>query len=65
MADQSKPGVVVAAMEGLVVVRDGKEPHRAVLIFSPLEWSAFLVVVRAGGGDPFAPLGPGGPPASP
>ncbi|TYB69689.1 DUF397 domain-containing protein [Nonomuraea sp. PA05] len=40
--------VEVAEVEGLVALRDSKEPDGPVLLYSRLEWEAFLAGVRAG-----------------
>jgi hypothetical protein len=42
--------VEVAAVDGVVAVRDSKDTGRPALVFSPCEWSAF--VAAAGGGVP-------------
>lgn len=31
-----------------VYVRDGKNPHGGILVFTPVDWSAFLGAARAG-----------------
>jgi hypothetical protein len=33
---------------GGAAVRDGKDPDGPVLVFTPVEWAAFLAGVRAG-----------------
>ncbi len=40
--------VEVAFAGDRVGVRDSKDPHGPVLIFSPGEWGAFLAGIRAG-----------------
>lgn len=44
--------VEVAFVDGQVAVRDSKDRHGHVLVFTQLEWSAFLGGVRAGEFDP-------------
>lgn len=34
--------------DGGVVLRDGKDPHGPRLVFTPLEWAAFVAGVLAG-----------------
>ena len=43
------PADLVAALPG-VAVRDSKDPHGPVLVFSPKEWSLFAAQIRAAGG---------------
>jgi Domain of unknown function (DUF397) len=40
--------VEVAALDSQVAMRDSKDPHGPVLLFSPTEWEAFLGGVRDG-----------------
>jgi len=40
--------VEVAFVEGVVTVRDAKDPYGAVLLFTPEEWAAFTAGVRDG-----------------
>jgi hypothetical protein len=44
--------VEVAFVDGQVVVRDSKNRHEHVLVFSQAEWAAFLGGVRGGEFDP-------------
>jgi hypothetical protein len=60
MSDPNPPGwrksarsganscVEVAFLDDRVAVRDSKQPHRAMLLFTPIEWQAFLNGVRDG-----------------
>jgi Domain of unknown function (DUF397) len=40
--------VEVAFVDGQVAVRDSKDPDGPVLVFTPVEWTAFLGGVRGG-----------------
>lgn len=40
--------VEVAFVDGVVAVRDSKDPDGAVLIFTPAEWDAFVGGARDG-----------------
>lgn len=40
--------VEVAFVDGVVAVRDSKDPDGAVLIFTPAEWDAFIGGARDG-----------------
>jgi Domain of unknown function (DUF397) len=40
--------VEVALVDGHVAVRDSKDRHGPVLVFTPVEWSAFLGGARNG-----------------
>jgi hypothetical protein len=40
--------VEVAFVDGQVAVRDSKDPNGPVLVFTPVEWTAFLGGVRGG-----------------
>jgi hypothetical protein len=40
--------VEVAVVEGNTAVRDSKHPQGAVLVFTPVEWQAFIAGVRDG-----------------
>ena len=44
--------VEVALVDGQAVVRDSKNRQEQVLVFTQLEWAAFLRGVRAGEFDP-------------
>lgn len=44
--------VEVAFVDGQAVVRDSKNRQEQVLVFTQLEWAAFLRGVRAGEFDP-------------
>jgi hypothetical protein len=39
---------IAANLPGLVAVRDSKNPHGPVLVFSPADWRAFAAMVKAG-----------------
>ena len=39
---------VATNLPGIVAVRDSKDPEGAVLVFTPGEWEAFMMGVRAG-----------------
>jgi hypothetical protein len=39
---------VAANLPGIVAVRDSKDPHGPVLMFTPAEWRAFIGGVRDG-----------------
>lgn len=41
----------VAVVEGMVAVRDSKDPHGPVLVFTPTEWAAFIGGVKDGEAD--------------
>jgi hypothetical protein len=43
--------VEVAALDGVVGVRDSKDRSGPVLAFAPADWRAFLTTVRAGHHD--------------
>lgn len=43
--------VEVAEAAGVVAVRDSKDPAGAALVFSPVDWAAFVGGVRMGGFD--------------
>jgi hypothetical protein len=38
----------VASMKGMIAVRDSKNPHGAILTYTPAEWSAFLDGAKKG-----------------
>jgi len=40
--------VEVAVKDGHVAVRDSKDPNGSVLMFTPVEWNAFIGGVRDG-----------------
>jgi hypothetical protein len=40
--------VEVAFVDGQIAVRDSKDPDGPVLVFTPVEWTAFLGGVRGG-----------------
>jgi Domain of unknown function (DUF397) len=40
--------VEVATLQGIVAVRDSKDPDGAALVFSPQEWQAFTTGVAGG-----------------
>jgi Domain of unknown function (DUF397) len=40
--------VEVATLQGIVAVRDSKDPEGAALVFSPQEWQAFTTGVAGG-----------------
>jgi Domain of unknown function (DUF397) len=42
--------VEVAGTDGVVAVRDSKDPGVGALAFSPAQWRAFVAAVKAGGG---------------
>jgi hypothetical protein len=44
--------VEVEFADGLVAVRDSKDPQGQALVFTPLEWQAFIDGVRDGQFDP-------------
>jgi hypothetical protein len=44
--------VEIAFVDGLVAVRDSTDPQGGALIFTPVEWQAFLDGVRDGQFDP-------------
>ena len=44
--------VEVATLEGVIAVRDSKNPTGHALIFTPAEWAAFLGGVHDGEFDP-------------
>jgi hypothetical protein len=44
--------VEVALVENTVMVRDSKRPEGPVLVFTPDEWTAFLVGAKGGEFDP-------------
>ncbi len=39
---------VAANLDGIVAVRDSKDPHGPKLIFAPAEWEAFTAGVKGG-----------------
>jgi hypothetical protein len=39
---------VAANLDGIVAVRDSKDPHGPALIFAPAEWEAFTTGVKGG-----------------
>jgi len=46
--------VEVARKDGLVAVRDSKDPGRGALSYTAAEWAAFIAGVKAGEFDDFA-----------
>lgn len=40
--------VEVAKLPGATAVRDSRQPDGSVLVFSTLEWSAFVAAIRNG-----------------
>ncbi len=38
--------VEVASVNGMIAIRDSKNPNGAVLFYTPVEWNAFLNGVR-------------------
>ncbi|GGL04861.1 hypothetical protein Sme01_64390 [Sphaerisporangium melleum] len=40
--------VEVAATEGHIAVRDSKDPHSPVLLYTELEWQAFIEGAKGG-----------------
>jgi hypothetical protein len=40
--------VEVAFVDGHIAVRDSKDQHGPILVFTPVEWRAFLGGARAG-----------------
>jgi Domain of unknown function (DUF397) len=40
--------VAIAFVDGLVAVRDSKDPQGQALVFTPVEWQAFIDGVRDG-----------------
>jgi hypothetical protein len=48
---QSNCVEVASNLPGAVAVRDSKDPHGPVLIFTPDEWAAFAAGVKAGNFD--------------
>ena len=45
---ESHTCIEIAALPGLAIVRDGKEPDGEVLAFAAPAWAAFLESVRRG-----------------
>ena len=50
---------VAPAAAGLIAVRDSKDPDGPVLLYTPLEWDAFLDGVKRGEFDDLLPGAPG------
>lgn len=48
---ESAQCIEVARIEGLVAIRDSKDPHGVVLTFTLAEWGAFVDGVRDGDFD--------------
>ncbi|GGM35674.1 hypothetical protein GCM10012275_03650 [Longimycelium tulufanense] len=46
--DDGTPGVEIAFVEDVVVMRDGKEPAGPVLVFTHAEWDAFVEGAKDG-----------------
>ena len=42
---------VAANLDGIVAVRDSKDPHGPALIFTPGEWQTFAAGVKSGNFD--------------
>jgi uncharacterized protein DUF397 len=42
---------VAANLDGIVAVRDSKDPHGPALIFTPGEWQTFAAEVKSGNFD--------------
>jgi Domain of unknown function (DUF397) len=45
---QSGECIEVSALDGVVLMRDSKDPHGSVLRYDTSEWQAFLRGIRAG-----------------
>jgi hypothetical protein len=45
---QSGECIEVSALDGMVLMRDSKDPHGGVLRYDASEWRAFLRGIRAG-----------------
>ncbi|MEV4459756.1 DUF397 domain-containing protein [Microbispora sp. NPDC004025] len=43
--------VQVAILDGMVALRDSKNPGHGVLLYSPEEWRRFVASAKAGGYD--------------
>jgi hypothetical protein len=50
--------VEVAVVDGNTAVRDSKHPNGAVLVFTPVEWRAFIAGVRDGEFDHYCHILP-------
>ena len=46
--------VEVARRDGVIAVRDSKDPGSGALSYTPAEWAAFIAGVKAGEFDDFA-----------